>query len=122
VAAHTIVAMILEAQNKFRKRHALQQILEIDANASSRRITWPAYVDKAKRSTSRCSLRSEQNTACPMTQVNDTLGWIYYKKKLEQAIAALRKASCATRACLCISPSRHGAYLPATGPKRAHRS
>jgi len=93
VAAHTIVAMILEAQNKIaeaRKRY--QKVLDINPNAvvAANNLAWSlAQQDQNLDVALQLAQRAKQQLASE-ARIDDTLGWIYYKKKLlPQAIASL---------------------------------
>ena len=96
VAAHTIVAMILEAQNKIdaaRKRY--QKVLDIDPNAvvAANNLAWSlAQQDQNLDVALQLAQRAKQHLASE-ARIDDTLGWIYYKKKLiPQAIASLEES------------------------------
>jgi tetratricopeptide (TPR) repeat protein len=96
VAANTIVAMILEAQNKFEEATSrYQRILEIDANAVVAANNLAClYVDKGYNIELALKLAQRAKQGLPADpRVNDTIGWIYYKKNLPQeAIAALQES------------------------------
>lgn len=96
VAAHTIVAMILEAQNKIdeaRKRY--QKVLDINPNAvvAANNLAWSlAQQDQNLDVALQLAQRAKQQLASE-ARIDDTLGWIYYKKKLlPQAIASLEES------------------------------
>src|SRR5262249_34388505 len=96
VAGHTIVAMILEAQHKTdeaTKRYL--KVLEIDRNAvvAANNLAW-IYVQQETQLDTALELaqRAKQNLATD-ARIDDTLGWICYKKKLlPQAIASLEES------------------------------
>jgi tetratricopeptide (TPR) repeat protein len=96
IAGHTIVAMILEAQHKTdeAKRRYLR-VLEIDRNAvvAANNLAW-LYVQQDTQLDTALELaqRAKQNLATD-PRIDDTLGWIYYNKKLlPQAIASLEES------------------------------
>jgi tetratricopeptide (TPR) repeat protein len=96
VAANTIVAMILEAENKFAEATSrYRRILEIDASAVVAANNLAClYVDKGDNIDLALQLAQRAKQGLPNDpRVNDTLGWIYYKKKMpEQAIDALQES------------------------------
>jgi tetratricopeptide (TPR) repeat protein len=96
VAAHTIVGMILEAQNKIdeaRKRY--QKVLDInpDAVVAANNLAWSfAQQEQNLDVALQLAQRAKQHLASD-GRIDDTLGWIYYKKKLiPQAIASLEES------------------------------
>jgi Tfp pilus assembly protein PilF len=96
VAAHTIVAMILEAQHKFEDAtRRYQRILQIDPNAPVAANNLAClYVDKGANIDIALQLAQRAKQVLPNDpRVNDTLGWIYYKKKFsDQAVVALEES------------------------------
>jgi Tfp pilus assembly protein PilF len=96
VTAHTIVAMILDAQGKRDEARArYEQILDIDPDASvaANNLAWlysetDQNLDVALQLAQSASRRLPEHAA-----VNDTLGWIYYKKGLASlAVPPLEKS------------------------------
>jgi len=96
IAAHTIVAMILEAQSKVDEaKRRYERILEIDPNAvvAANNLAW-LHIQRNQNLDLALQLaqRAKQHLSAD-PRVNDTLGWVYYKKNLfEQAIAALEES------------------------------
>ena len=88
--------MIFEAQNKLDDAtRRYQRILEIDPNAVVAANNLAClYVDKGEQIDLALQLAQRAKQVLPNDpRVNDTLGWIYYKKKLlPQAVAALEQS------------------------------
>jgi Tfp pilus assembly protein PilF len=96
VAAHTMVAMILEAENRIDEAtRRYQRILDMDPNAVVAANNLAClYTDKREKLDVALQLAQRAKQQLPGDpRVNDTLGWIYYQKKLsELAIASLHES------------------------------
>jgi tetratricopeptide (TPR) repeat protein len=87
IAAHTIIAMILEAQHKTDEaQRRYERILEIDPYAvvAANNLAWmhvqrSQNLDIALELAQRAKLKLSSDP-----RVNDTLGWIYYQKNLAE--------------------------------------
>ena len=89
VAAHTMIAMLLENQNKQEEaRKAYQKILEIDPNApiAANNLAFQ-YAESGGNLDVALQLAQAAKAQLPdEPQFNDTLGWVYYKQDiLDQA-------------------------------------
>jgi len=95
IALQTIVAMILEAQNKTDEaQRRYERILEMDSGAvvASNNLAW-IYVERSQKLDFALQLAQRAKQRLPADpRVNDTLGWIYFKKNLTgQAIPLLEE-------------------------------
>ena len=85
IAAHTMVAMILELQNKGEEAQArYEKILEIDRRAAvaANNLAW-LYAERGGNLDVALGLAQTALQRLPeQPEVNDTLGWVYYKKDL----------------------------------------
>ena len=66
---------------------------------------WRMYLENGSNSRSGAELAQAAKTILPeRPEINDTLGWIYYKKEMyQEAIKALREATSDVPAILCSS-------------------
>ena len=95
VGAHTMVAMILQGQGKRAEARArYEQILRIDPRAAvaANNLAWMIAEDQSGDIDMALELAQTAKIMLPgQPEVNDTVGWIYYKKDLPAlAIAAIR--------------------------------
>ena len=96
VAAQTVAAMIAQLQNQpdeAKKRY--EKVLEIDGHAAvaANNLAW-MYAEKGDNLDVALQLAQTAKAQLPdQPQVNDTLGWIYYKKGLPAlAVAPLKES------------------------------
>jgi Tfp pilus assembly protein PilF len=94
VALQTVVAMILEAENKSDEaRRRYERILEKEPNAvvAANNLAW-LYIERGENVDLALQLAQRAKQTLPADpRVNDTLGWIYYKRNLiDQAIPLLQ--------------------------------
>jgi len=96
VVAHTMSGMLLNAQHKREeaKKH-YEQALSIDERSpiAANNLAW-MYVEDGGNLDVALQLAQTAKSAAPnYADVDDTLGWIYYKKGLvSQAVAALKES------------------------------
>ena len=85
VAAHTMVATLLDAQQKTEEaRKRYEQVLAIDADApvAANNLAW-IYADRGENLDLALQLAQTAVRQLPDNpDVTDTLGWVYYKKDL----------------------------------------
>jgi tetratricopeptide (TPR) repeat protein len=96
VPAHTMAAMILHMQNKVDEARArYERVMEIDPQAAvaANNLAW-LYAEGGGNLDLALQLAQTAKAKLPTNaEVNDTLGWIYYKKNLpELAIPLLRES------------------------------
>ncbi|MGH9387909.1 MAG: tetratricopeptide repeat protein, partial [Vicinamibacterales bacterium] len=93
VAPNTAVAMLLQLQNRMDEAEArYRKVLEIDARAAvAANNLAQLYADRNGDLDMALQLAQTAKAGLPnVSEVDDTLGWIYYKKKLSSvAIASL---------------------------------
>jgi tetratricopeptide (TPR) repeat protein len=96
VGAHTMVALLLGAQNRHTEAQArFERILEIDPRAAvaANNLAW-IYADGDGNLDRALELAQVAKAALPDDPaVNDTLGWVYYKKNLAQSAIPFLRAS-----------------------------
>jgi tetratricopeptide (TPR) repeat protein len=96
IAAHTMVALLLEKQHKQPEaRRRYERILEIDPQAAiaANNLAW-LYTEAGGNLDLATDLAQRAKSQVPdQPAFNDTLGWIYYKKDLvEQAVPFFTQA------------------------------
>jgi tetratricopeptide (TPR) repeat protein len=96
VAAHTMVAMLLERQNKMEEsRKAYEKVLTIDPHApiAANNLAW-YYADSGGNLDLALQLAQTAKAQVPdEPEFNDTLGWVYYKQDiLDQSIPLFLQA------------------------------
>ena len=92
VGAHTMVAILLQAQNRIDEAEKRdQRALEIDRNApvAANNLAWMYAERNGNLDVALQLAQTAKRQAPDVPEVDDTLGWIYYKKGL----AALAVAS-----------------------------
>ena len=97
VAAHTMVAMLLQAENKQPEAQArYEKILQIDSHATVAANNL-AYMHAEAGTDLDIALQLAQTAISAMPEdpdFNDTLGWVYYKRNMASlAIGPLRKSA-----------------------------
>jgi Flp pilus assembly protein TadD len=102
VAANTMVAIILQEQDKTDEaRRRYEQIMDLDPHAvvAANNLAY-LYVERGERLDEALKLAQVAKAQLPTEpRVDDTLGWIYFKKNLtSQAISLLQRAADADQA------------------------
>lgn len=97
VPAHTVVGLLLEMQNKRAEARArYERILQIDPTASvaANNLAWMHVEDGGNLDVALKLAQTAQAKLPDQPEVNDTIGWIYYKKGLyDLAIPPLAQAA-----------------------------
>ena len=126
VSAQTVVAMLYEAQNnrqEARKRY--ERIVQMDAGAAvaANNLAW-LYVEDGGNLDVALQLAQSATSRLPdAPEVNDTLGWIYYRKDLATlAIPPLLKAATADPSNASYQYHLGMAYLKAGEKQKGQRA
>jgi len=96
VAAHTMVAMLLQAENKPAEARArYEKILQLDPRAvvAANNLAFMHAEDGTDLDNALQLARTALSVAPDEPDVNDTLGWVYYKRNMASlAVAPLKKS------------------------------
>ena len=96
VGARTMVAAILQTQNKREEaKKAYRETLAVDSTAAvaANNLAWMMVEDNGNLDDALQLVQTARIKLPDSPEVNDTLGWIYYKKGLHsQAIAAFKQS------------------------------
>jgi Tfp pilus assembly protein PilF len=97
VAANTIVAMIYDAQNnRAESRKRYERILQLDPRAAvaANNLAWIYAEDGGNLDVALQLAQTAKERMPEIPEVDDTLGWIYYKKNLASlAVPPLERAA-----------------------------
>lgn len=96
IGAHTLIGAILQTQNKRDEaKKAYRETLAVDSTAAvaANNLAWMMVEDNANLDDALQLVQTARTKLPDSPEVNDTLGWIYYKKGLhDQAIAAFKQS------------------------------
>jgi tetratricopeptide (TPR) repeat protein len=96
VGARTMVAAILQTQNKRDEaKQAYRETLAVDSTAAvaANNLAWMMTEDNGNLDDALLLVQAARTKLPDSPEVNDTLGWIYYKKGMhDQAIAAFKQS------------------------------